>query len=70
MKTMHENYPAFIRAFADATGLNAIEADAQWAAFSDMLTDSEREAVEARGADAGRSVGVEFNEFVGPEGAR
>jgi len=51
-------------AFAAATGLPIPEASAQWAGFSVQLSDAERNAVEAGGAELGDLAGRGFNNYV------
>ena len=63
--TMHPNFPAFLAAFAATAHLEPKDADAQWAGFSDMLTDSEREEIESGGLESGRDCGRQFAEFCG-----
>jgi len=66
-QTMHPNYPAFLAAFAATAHLDPKDADAQWAGFSEMLTDAERDAIEAQGTDGGVDAGNQFNEFIGSD---
>ena len=58
---MNTNYNAFIAAFASAAGIsNLAEADAQWAAWSRDLSNTERSAIEAGGSQSGAFEGETF----------
>jgi hypothetical protein len=46
----------FLRAFGESTGLTTWnDYDAQWAAWSRQLSDTERAAIEAGGEESGRA---------------
>ena len=43
----------FLVSFGEGIGCNVIEADAQWAAWSRQLTDTERDQIESGGEESG-----------------
>jgi hypothetical protein len=54
---------AFLRGFAEATGLGITEADAQWAGFSRSLSDQERKDIEECGHAAGLAEGKLYRDM-------
>lgn len=53
----------FILGFQSAAGLDRIEADAQWAAYSRQLSDAEIDRIEAGGYESGLDEGARFAQF-------
>lgn len=55
---------AFMRAFINETGLDAVSAYDEWAAFSRNLSDAEIRRIESGGTRAGERKGREYNNFM------
>lgn len=53
----------FILGFQSATGLDRIEAHAQWAAYSRQLSDTAIAGIEAGGYESGLDEGARFVQF-------
>lgn len=51
---------AFLKAFAKTTQLNEIDADKQWSAYSQQLSDKERKQIENGGAYSGQRMAKAF----------
>lgn len=62
VKTLREEtYRSFISGFENQTNLQRADAEAQWTAWSNALSDQERIDVECGGYDSGTSEGERFN---------
>lgn len=57
----------FMLGFQDATGLDPVQADEQWAWHSRQLSDSDRQAVEEVGYENGVKEGKAWKEMYGKE---
>jgi hypothetical protein len=53
----------FLDGFAEATGLDLVAADGQWAGYSYQLSDWERSEIEAGGYEGGLAMGLAFRQL-------
>jgi len=56
----HDTFKQFLAAFAEAAGIDPVDADAQWSGFSRDLPDCDRAAIESGGEASGREMGEDF----------